>query len=369
MNMTPTQRVNTNSQAANATLAACEPVTRITLGVNGSNAMLQGWECKRSSPVSRITLLVGAFALACGVAPAADFPTRTISIIVPFAAGGGNDVQARLLAKGLSERLRSSVIVENRPGAGGHIAAELASRAKPDGHTLLFSSTGSLVFGSVIRNENPLDYFVPITAITQMPLVLVPSPTLPVTNVAELIALARRKPGELTYSSAGAGSFLHLATEIFKAQTKTDIVHVPYKGEAAAIVDVVGGRISMSFMTAPFAIPQVRAGKLKPLAVTGTRRVPALPEVPTFDQAGVAGMDAPTLWFGLAAPNGTPKETIEHLNSQVLAVVKVPEFSRSLEEQGIFVLGEPPAQFTRRVQADVVSISKLVKAIDLRLEE
>jgi tripartite-type tricarboxylate transporter receptor subunit TctC len=319
--------------------------------------------------VLRLALSAALFALASAVAVAADFPTRTISIIVPFAAGGGNDVQARLVAKGLSERLGSSVIVENRPGAGGHIAAELVSRAKPDGHTLLFSSTGSLVFGAVVRDQNPLDEFAPITAITEMPLILVPSPTLPATNVAELIALARRRPGELTYSSAGPGSFLHLATEILKAQTKTDIVHVPYKGEAAAIVDIVGGRISMSFMTPPFAIPQVRAGKLKALAVTGTRRIPALPNVPTLDQAGVAGMDAPTLWFGLAAPKGTPTETIERLNKEILAVVRAPQFGRTLEEQGIFVLGEPPAQFTRRVQADVASISKLVKAINLRLEE
>ena len=317
----------------------------------------------------RILLLAGACMLASEDLSAADYPARTISIIVSFAAGGGSDVQARLVAKGLSERLGRPVIVENRPGAGGHIGAELVARAKPDGHTLLFCSTGSLVVGAVVRGRNPLDDFAPITAITEMPLILVPSPALPVNSVSDLIALARRKPGELTYASAGSGALAHLVTEIFKAQTQTDIVHVPYKGEAAAIVDIVGGRVSMIFMTPPLSLPQIRAGKLKALAVTGSRRIPALPSIPTLDEVGVAGMDTPALWYGLAAPKGTPAEVIDRLNKEILAVVKAPEFGRSLQEQGVFVLGEPPAQFTRRVQADVVSITKVVKAINLRLEE
>lgn len=339
-----------------------------TLGVNGSSPMIHRWGSEKVWALC-IRLFAGALVLTSGAVAAAEFPTRTISIIVPFAAGGGSDVQARLVAKGLSERLGKPVVVENRPGAGGHIAGKLVSRAKPDGHTLLFCSTGSLVVGAVVRGRNPLDDFAPITAITEMPLILVPSPALPVNSVSDLIALARRKPGELTYASAGSGALVHLVTEIFKAQTQTDIVHVPYKGEAAAIVDIVGGRVSMIFMTPPLSLPQIRAGKLKALAVTGTRRIPALPSIPTLDEVGVAGMDTPALWFGLVAPKKTPTEAIDRLNKEILAVVKTPEFGRSLEEQGIFVLGEPPAQFTRRVQADVVSITKVVKAINLRLEE
>jgi tripartite-type tricarboxylate transporter receptor subunit TctC len=303
------------------------------------------------------------------VSLAADYPARTVSIIVPFAAGGGNDVQARLLAKDLAGRLGKPVVVENRPGAGGHIAAQLVAHAAPDGHTLLFCSTGSLVFGSVIRGLDPLDEFSPITVITEMPLVLVPSPSLAANTLPELIALAKRKPGELTYASAGPGSFLHLATEMFKASTQTDIVHVPYKGEAAAIVDIIGGRVSWMFMTPPFAIPQIRAGKLRALGVTGRRRIPALPDVPTLAEKGIAGLDTPVLWFGIAAPKGTPGEIIERLNKESVAVVRSPEFIRALENQGIFVIGESTNQFTQRVRADTASIAKLVKAINLRLEE
>ena len=318
-------------------------------------------------------LCVMLLAAVCALAPkgifAADFPTRAITIVVSFAAGGGSDVQARLVAKSLSERLGGPVVVENRPGAGGHIGTALVARAKPDGYTLLFCSTGTLVFGAVVRGLNPLSTFAPVAAITEMPLILVPSPALPVHSASELIALARRKPGELTYASAGHGSILHLLTEIFKAQTQTDIVHVPYKGESAAMVDIVGGRVSMMFMTPPLALPQVRAGKLRALAVTGTRRIPALPTVPTLDEVGVAGMDTPALWYGIAAPKGTPFEVLDRLNKETLAVVKAPEFARSLQEQGVFVLGEPPEQFTRRVQADVGVVTKVVKAIDLRLED
>jgi tripartite-type tricarboxylate transporter receptor subunit TctC len=317
----------------------------------------------------RLMLIAAVCTLASEGILAADYPTRPITLIVCFAAGGASDVQARLVAKGLSERLRKPVVVENRPGAGGRIGVELAARAKPDGYTLLFGSTGTLVFGAVLRGLNPLSDFVPIASITEMPLILVPSPALPVNGAPELLALARRKPGELTYASAGHGSFLHLVTEIFKAQTQTDIVHVPYKGEAAAIVDIVGGRISMMFMTPPLAIPQVRTGKLKALAVTGTRRIPALPGVPALSEVGVTGMDAPALWYGVAAPKGTPSEVLDRLNREILAVVKAPQFGGSLQDQGVFVLGEAPAHFTRRVQADVASITKVVKAIDLRLEE
>src|SRR4051812_11640409 len=203
---------------------------------------------------------------------ALDYPTKPITIIVPFPPGGSNDLQARLIAKGLSERLGKPVVVESRPGAGGSIGAGFAARAAPDGYTLFFASTATLAIEPAIHANagfDPLRDFAPITVITEMPLILVLSPSVPAKSVAELIALARRNPGELTYASAGPGTTLHLVGEMFKAANRLDIVHVPYKGEAVASMGLVGGHVSMMFISPLAALPNIRAGKLQALAITG----------------------------------------------------------------------------------------------------
>src|SRR4051812_48568407 len=246
----------------------------------------------------RNVILALAYGIAVLALPAnsfaLDYPTKPITIIVPFPPGGSNDLQARLIAKGLSERLGKPVVVDNRPGAGGRIGAGIAAGAAPDGHTLFFASTATLVIEPALHAGGGFDAqrdFSPITIITEMPMVLVASPSLPVKSVAELIALARQRPGELTYASAGPGTTLHLAGETFKASNKLDMVHVPYKGEAMASMDVIGGQVSMMFITPVAALSNIRAGKLHALAVTGQRRIPALPDMQTLSEIGQDGPD------------------------------------------------------------------------------
>ena len=299
---------------------------------------------------------------------ALEYPTRTITIIVPFSAGGGTDVQARQIAKALSIRLGKPIVVDNRPGAGGQIAAALAARAAPDGHTLFLGSTGTLVVGFVLKHLDPLRDFAPVMTVTEMPLVLVPSPALAAKDLSALIALARQKPGELTYGSAGAGSFPHLIGEMFKASAQVDIVHVPYKGSAPALVDVLGGQLSMAFVTPVSAISLVRSGKLRAIAVTGTRRLPALPEVPTLSEAGVRGVDIP-LWFGFVVPKKTAPEVVAVLHREISVVIDSLEFARAAESEGAFVVGRSPSDFTQRIRTDLAIVEKLVKSTNLKVEE
>ena len=303
-----------------------------------------------------------------GVGEAVEFPTKTLTIIVPFSPGGGTDVQARLIAKSLSSKLGKPVIVDNRPGAGGQIAASLAARATPDGHTLLLGSTGTLVLGAVLKEVDPLQDFAPVSEVTEMPLVLVPSPVLPAKDVSQLLALARSKPGQLTYASAGTGSFPHLIGEMFKTAAHVDIVHVPYKGAAPALVDVLGNQVSIAFVTPVAAISQVRAGKLRALAVSGTRRLPALPEVPTLTEAGVNGVDMP-VWFGFVVLKRTPSAVLSRLHKEITEVVNSAEFRSTAQSEGAFVVGSTPNEFALRIRADTATIAKVVKATNLKLEE
>jgi tripartite-type tricarboxylate transporter receptor subunit TctC len=306
---------------------------------------------------------------ACRIRPAAiDYPTKTVALVVPFSPGGGADRQARLIAKSLSARLNKPVIVDNRPGSSGQIAAELVARARPDGHTLFLADNGSLVLGFLLRERHPLQDFTPVAAITEMPLLLISSASLPAKNVSELIALARRKPGNLTYASGGAGSLGHLVGEMFKTSAHVDIIHVPYKGAAPALMDVLGGQVSMAFFSPVAALPQVRSGKLRALAASGSRRLPALPDVPTLAESGVPGVNV-ALWFGFVVPKGTPSELISRLNTEILAVVSSHEFAQAVESEGAFVIVGSPKQFAQRIEADWAALEKMAKAINFGVDK
>jgi len=302
---------------------------------------------------------------------AIEYPTKPITIIVPFPPGGSNDVQARLIAKGLSERLGKPVVVDNRPGAGGRIGAGIAARAAPDGHTLFFASTATLVIEPALHANidfDPQRDFAPITIVTDMPLILVVSPSMGVRSAADLIALARRKPGELAYASAGPGTTLHLVGEMFKASNKLDIVHVPYKGEALASMDLIGGQVSMMFISPLAALPNIRAGRLHAMAVTGSKRIPALPNVPTLSELGITGVEQ-QLWFALLVPAKTSPDLIARLHKEIVAVLKSPEFSKAMEDQGAFVVASSPKALTERIQSDSVSIARTVKSVQLKVDE
>ena len=310
-----------------------------------------------------------------GLAPvpvsAIEYPTRTVTIIVPASPGGAADVQARLLAKGLAQRLRKPVVVDNRPGAGGRIGAGLAAQATPDGHTLFLASTSVFVIEPILRTNvgfDPQRDFAPITVVAEMPLVLVASPSLSVKSVPDLLAAARQRPGQLTYASWGPGTLAHLDGELFKAATRADIVHVAYKGAGPALIDIIAGQVSIMFASPLAAMPNIRAGKLAALAVTGSKRLPVLPKVPTLAEAGIPGFEI-ELWFAVVAPANTPLEVTTRLNEEIVAVLKSPAFTRSVEDQGGFVVASHPGELSRRIRADSVSVTRLVKAIGLKVEE
>ena len=298
-----------------------------------------------------------------------DYPTKAVTIIVPFPPGGSTDVQARLVAKGLAEHLGKPVVVDNRPGAGGSIGARVAASAAPDGYTMLFASTSSLVSEPVLRARGNIDVlrdFAPITQITDMPFLFVVSSSSPAHTLADVVAQARKRPGEATFASWGNGSAGHILGEMFKISTKTDALHVPYKGEALGVTDVIGGQVSMMFVT-PVNMPHIRGGKLRALAVTGDKRLGVLPDVPTFIESGFRGIDLP-MWFGFVIPVKTSPEIIARLHKEITGVLKSPEFSRAAEGLGVTVVGSSPTEFTQRVRLDSALVADLARVANLRMD-
>jgi tripartite-type tricarboxylate transporter receptor subunit TctC len=307
----------------------------------------------------------------CMAASAADYPTRPITIVVAFPPGGGADTQARLVAKGLTQRLGKPVVIENRPGAGGTVATSAVSRAAPDGYTLLIGSSSTLVLEPLLRSNagfDPRRSFAPITVTAEMPLVLTVSPALGVKNLSELLTLARHKPGQLTYASFGVGTTAHLAGEMLKTSAKVDLVHVPYKGGPEALMDLIGRQVSAAFTTTISAMGNIRAGNVVPLAVTGSKRLPALPNVPTLTESGVPGFNF-EIWFAVLAPSRTPPEILSLLSKNIIGILRSPEVTRSIEEQGGLVIASEPGEVMQRLQSDIGSVSKLIKTANLRVYE
>jgi tripartite-type tricarboxylate transporter receptor subunit TctC len=269
-------------------------------------------------------------------AQAQNYPTKPVHIIVPFPAGGSNDIIARLLAQKLSSSLGQQVLVENRGGAGGNIGAESVATSAPDGYTLLLTAPGPLTANAALYENlrfNPVKDFAPVTLIASVPIVLMVHAAVPAKNVQELIALARAKPGTINFGSSGNGSTNHLAGELFKSVTDTKIVHVPYRGAAPAMNDLLAGHIPMMFDNMPAVLPQIAGGRIRAIAVAGAQRAKALPDLPTVAEAGVAGFEA-SAWFGLVAPAGTPAPVLDRLIREIGQILKSPDVIQRFTELG-----------------------------------
>jgi tripartite-type tricarboxylate transporter receptor subunit TctC len=288
--------------------------------------------------------------------------TKPIRLVVGYAPGGPNDILARLLADKLVDRLGQSVIVENRPGADSIIATEMVARSAPDGTTLLLT-TGSHTIHPSVYTKLPYDIvrdFAPIMVVAATGYILVVHPSVPVSSVKELIALAKAKPGQLSYASAGAGGPNHLGMELFKSMAGIDMVHVPYKGGAPAIADMVGGQVQVMFSAMAPALPQVKSGKLRALAVSGAKRSSAVPDLPTVTEAGLPGYEV-TGWYGLMAPAGTPRSTIDRLHNELSAILKLPDVRERLMGIGVEPVGDTPEHMRDYMKAEIAKWAEVVK--------
>ena len=313
------------------------------------------------------------FALAAGGAFAATptYPTKPIRMIAPFAPGGGADYVARVAAQKLNAALGQPVVVDNRGGAGGAIGTELAARSPADGYTLLLGSQGPFAILPVISAKlayDPVKDFAPVTVVCSFPFVLVVNPALPVKSVQELIALAQAKPGQLNFGSPGNGSTTHLANELLKVLAKIDVVHVPYKGVAPAVADVLAGQLQFMSGDLSTLMPQVKAGRVRALAVTGAKRSTLVPELPTVAESGLPGYEA-SGWFGVIAPGATPREVVARLNAALVKGVMETDARERLAALGGEVVANTPAEFSARIRDDLAKWRKLAAVIGLKAGE
>jgi tripartite-type tricarboxylate transporter receptor subunit TctC len=306
---------------------------------------------------------VSALALCLFAASAAaqsDYPSRPVRVIVPSPPSGGTDIVARVLAQHFSNAFRQQFFVENKPGAGNVIGIEAAGRSAPDGYTLLVSAS-TIALNSVLYKKvpyDPLRDFTPITLAATAPNILVVNPKLPINSVADLIAAAKAQPGKLTYGTPGVGTSPHLCMELFKSMAGVDLQHVPYKGTAAAVMDIIGGQIDVAFATALTAKPLIDAGRLRALAVSGPRRIAALPNVPPVAEAGVPGYEA-MQWYGLLAPAGTAPAIIERVHAEAMVALRSPEMKARLAADGAEPLGTTPAEFGAYIKRELEKWSRV----------
>jgi tripartite-type tricarboxylate transporter receptor subunit TctC len=312
-----------------------------------------------------ILLLLGPCVLA-----RADYPTRPVTLIVAFTPGGPSDVLARIVGKKLEQLLGQPFVIENRPGAGGNIAAEVVARAAPDGYTLLMGNNSILATNASLYKRVGYDAekdFTPISLIGSQANILVVNPALPAKSMAELIALAKAQPGKLNFASSGHGAAAHLAGELFKAAAHIDIQHVAYRGAAPALQDLIAGHVQMMFATAASVVGHVRDGLLRPLAVTTLKRTAVLPEIPTVAELGIAGFDA-TTWHGLVAPAGTPPEVIAALHRATVAALADPAVRKALDDLGVDIAGSSPADFAAYIKTEIPKWRAVVVASGARLD-
>ncbi|HYH43163.1 MAG TPA: tripartite tricarboxylate transporter substrate binding protein [Burkholderiales bacterium] len=326
---------------------------------------------KDASRTQRAQLSCAVLLIAATGLPAAwaqSYPARPIRLLVASGPGGGQDFVARLVAPALTERMGQSIVVDNRAGATGSIAAELASRAAPDGYTLLVMSASLVVYGAVNRTRYDLvGDFTPLSQITAAPYVLIAHPTLPVTSVPELIAYAKAHPRKLNYFSTGNASFVHLATEWFRTEAGIDLVHVPYKGLGAAYPDLLAGRVQFGFGSPAFVMPHVRSQTLRPLAITSEARAKTLPDLPTMIEAGMPGFVV-SQWIGLLAPRGTPQAIVERLHREIVTALQQPDVTSRLAREGLDALGTPPREFAAHLKSEHETWVRVIKRAGIRAE-
>jgi len=313
-----------------------------------------------------------AVAAALGLATSAmanDYPNRAVRMIVPFPAGQASDTIARLVGDHLGRRLGQPVVVENKPGAGGNLGTEQGARAPADGYTLTIATAALPISKLVYRKlaYDPVKDFAPVTLMTVTPLVLVTRPDLPATNVKELVELARKSPGKLTFASSGTGTSHQLSSELLKAIAEVDILHVPYKGSAPAHLDLMSGRVDMMFDNIVPVTPHIQSGKLKALAVTTKERAPALANVATMAESGYANFEA-VAWFGVLAPEGTPAPVVDKLSREINAVLQTPEVNAKLVSMGANVVGTSPADFRKFMGAEINKWTPVVERAKIVIE-
>ncbi len=295
---------------------------------------------------------------------AQPYPTKPIRMVVPSAPGSGPDLIARVVAQKLTESLGKPVVADPRPGAGGSLGAEIVAKSPPDGYTLIMGSAGSHSVNSALYPKLPYDAvkdFAPISLVSTAPNILIVHPSLPVKSVKDLVALARAKPGDLTFGSGGNGSTAHLSGELFRVLAKVNMVHVPFKGAPAAVIGVMTGEISLAILNLPPALPHVRSGKLKALGVSTATRSSAVPDIPTIAEAGLPGYDAGT-WYGLLAPAGTPGEIIARLNVELVKGLRSAEMKKRIAAEGGDVIGGTPDEFTAVIKRDIEKWTRVVAA-------
>lgn len=312
--------------------------------------------------------LVAALALSPAMAGAQDFPNKPIKLIVPFPAGGPNDIIARTVAPRMAELLGQPILIDNRAGAGGVLGTDLVAKAHPDGYTIGISSAGALAISASLQEKLPyatLKDLQPVTLVAKVPELLVAATSVPASNMKELIALAKQKPGQLNFASSGPGSMPHLAGELLKIAAKIDIVHVPYRGAAPAVNDLLGQQVQMVFLDLPVLLPQVAAGKLKPIAIASKERFPALKDVPTTGEVGLPEIQAEN-WYGMVAPAGTPPAIVAKINKAAVEALRTPEVKEKLAAQGAVLVGDKPEEFAAFIRSEIDKWAKVANAAGIK---
>lgn len=333
-----------------------------------NHSVQKRFSIKAAARLAGLALLTGLGLSLAGTSLAQTFPDKPLKIVVGFPPGGGSDLMARMVAERLSPLIGQPVIVDNKPGAGSTIAASFVAKSKPDGYTILFGQAANLGIAPAMMstlNYDPIKDFAPITRLAAAPLLVVGPTTLAAANMNEVITLAKSNPNKLSFGSPGSGTLGHLAGEMFVSQAKIKAVHVPYKGQSAAITDIIGNRVELYFSTIAVINPHVESGRIKAFAITSKERSPIFPNVPTVAESGLPGYEAEN-WYALLAPAGTPPAIVNRLNTELKKILRSPEVVREIAKEGGRAVGDSPEEFAKFLSIDVPQWQKIVREADLK---